>query len=48
MAWLIKLLALRYGGIQLYRTLLPFFIGLILGTCVGVGGASLVYAFYYY
>ena len=48
LAWLIKLIALRYGGIQLYRTLLPFFIGLILGTCVGVGGASLVYAFYYY
>ena len=48
LAWLIKLLALRYGGIRLYRTLLPFFIGLILGTCVGVGGAALVYAFYYY
>jgi hypothetical protein len=47
-AWLIKLLALRYGGIVLYRALLPFFIGLILGTCVGIGGASMVYAFYYY
>lgn len=48
LAWLIKLLALRYGGIHLYRLLLPFFIGLILGTCVGIGGASMVYAFYYY
>lgn len=48
LAWLIKLVALRYGGIKLYRALLPFFIGLILGTCVGIGGASLVYAFYYY
>ena len=47
-AWLIKLIALRYGGIALYRLLLPFFIGLILGTSFGIGGASLVYAFYYY
>ncbi len=48
LAWLVKVVALRYGGIHLYRLLLPFFIGLILGTCVGIGGASLVYAFYYY
>jgi hypothetical protein len=48
LAWLIKLIALRYGGIALYRLLLPFFIGLILGTSVGIGGASMVYAFYYY
>ena len=48
LAWLIKLVVLRYGGISLYRLLLPFFIGLILGTSVGIGGASLVYAFYYY
>jgi hypothetical protein len=48
LAWLVKLVALRYGGPLLYRRLLPFFIGLILGTCVGIGGASLVYAFYYY
>jgi len=48
LAWLVKLVALRYGGIHLYRLLLPFFIGLILGTCVGIGSASLVYAFYYY
>ena len=48
LAWLIKMVILRYGGVKLYRQVLPFFIGLILGTCVGVGGASLVYAFYYY
>jgi len=47
LAWLIKSLALRYGGIVLYRQLRPFFIGLILGTCVGLGGGELVYTFYY-
>lgn len=48
LAWLIKSIAIRYGGVKLYRALRPFFIGLILGACVGVGGASLVFAFYYY
>ena len=48
LAWLFKLLILRYGGIVLYRRMLPLFIGLILGTSVGIGGASLLYAFYYY
>lgn len=48
LAWLFKLFVLRYGGIALYRQVLPLFIGLILGTCVGVGGAAMVYAFYYY
>ena len=31
LAWLIKALTLRYGGIGLYRALLPFFLGLALG-----------------
>ena len=48
LAWLIKLVIIRYGGVALYNKALPLFIGLILGTCVGIGGASLVYAFYYY
>jgi hypothetical protein len=30
-AWGAKLLVLRYGGLRLYRTALPFFLGLILG-----------------
>ncbi len=31
LAWLLKGAILRYGGVKAYRTLLPFFLGLILG-----------------
>lgn len=31
LAWLFKSTILRYGGVRLYRTLLPFFLGLVLG-----------------
>jgi uncharacterized protein DUF6785/uncharacterized protein DUF6784 len=35
-AWVIKLVVLRYGGLRVYRMLMPFFLGLILGqTLVG-------------
>ncbi len=34
LAWLIKGLTLRYGGIKAYRAALPFFLGLILGDYV--------------
>lgn len=37
-AWLVKTLILRYGGMTLYRKALPFFLGLILGDFV-VGSA---------
>ncbi len=47
LAWLVKAIVLRYGGVVLYRKVRPLFVGLILGTCVGVGGASLVISFYY-
>lgn len=33
-AWLIKLLLLRYGGLRLYRAAIPLFLGLILGEFV--------------
>jgi len=33
-AWCVKLLVMRYGGLAMYRQLLPLFLGLILGDCV--------------
>ena len=30
-AWVLKFLVLRYGGVRVFRTLTPFFLGLILG-----------------
>jgi hypothetical protein len=33
-AWVLKTVILRYGGIRLYRAALPFFLGLILGDYV--------------
>ncbi len=33
-AWLTKLLLLRYGGMRRYVAALPFFLGLVLGDCV--------------
>jgi hypothetical protein len=53
-AWIIKLIILRYGGLGLYRRALPFFLGLIIGQfVVGIGwqivgmiGGIRVYSFY--
>jgi hypothetical protein len=36
-AWLLKGLTLRYGGLRVYLQMLPFFLGLVLGDCV-MGG----------
>ncbi|MHB0999439.1 MAG: DUF6785 family protein [Armatimonadota bacterium] len=33
-AWVTKLLILRYGGLRMYRKALPFFLGLVLGDYV--------------
>lgn len=33
-AWLAKSVTLRYGGVRAYRTVMPFFLGLILGDYV--------------
>jgi len=33
-AWLVKILVLRYGGLRFYRRVLPLFFGLILGECM--------------
>lgn len=33
-AWILKALLLRYGGVQVYRASLPFFYGLILGQFI--------------
>jgi len=33
-AWILKGITMRYGGLRAYRRFLPFFLGLILGDCV--------------
>ena len=47
LAWLLKAAILRYGGASLFRQARPFFIGLLLGASVGIGGASLAVSFFY-
>jgi len=37
LAWLVKALVLHYAGLAGFRKSLPFFWGLILGSCVGQG-----------
>ena len=36
-AWLLKLVILKYGGPKLYQDTKPFFLGLILGEIMGAG-----------
>ncbi len=37
LAWMVKGLILKYGGIRTYRLMLPFFLGLILGEFTSAG-----------
>ncbi len=36
-AWLCKVMILRYGGPRLYRSALPFFLGLVVGDFINGG-----------
>jgi len=55
-AWVTKLLVLRWGGLRLYRKGLPLFVGLIIGECIagalwsliGVGFQMKTYVFWPY
>ena len=46
-AWGLKRLILRFGGVGLYRRLRPLFIGLIVGFFVGVGLSCIVDAIWF-
>jgi len=48
LAWGVKAMTLKYGGLSLYRKVLPLFLGLILGSCLGVGTGSVIGSFYHY
>ena len=41
-AWVIKSLTIRYGGLQAYRRFVPLFLGFILGECVVGGGWTIL------
>ena len=42
LAWFLKLVILRYGGPKWYKSLRPFFLGLILGEIIAAGGWLIV------
>ncbi|MBC8143863.1 MAG: hypothetical protein H7Y38_20720 [Armatimonadetes bacterium] len=44
-AWLLKVLVLRYGGQPMYKMFIPFFLGLIAGDLLGGGFTTLFGAF---
>lgn len=45
-AWLAKMLVLRYGGMALYRSALPVAMGVIMGDLIGGGVTTLVGCFF--
>ncbi|HCQ03957.1 MAG TPA: hypothetical protein DIT99_26150 [Candidatus Latescibacteria bacterium] len=47
LAWLIKLLVLRIGGVSLYHKTKPFFLGLLIGYTTGIGISALVDAVWF-
>ena len=55
-AWVVKLVILRFGGLRLYRQALPLFLGLILGehvvgsiwSLIGIFGGFKTYVFWPY
>ena len=48
LAWALKTLTLRFGGIGLYRQLRPFFIGLIVGFFLGIGCSYAIDAIWFF
>ena len=44
LTWLLKSFILKYGGIALFKTLRPFFLGLILGEATVAGLWIIIYA----
>jgi hypothetical protein len=42
MAWVVKTLLLRYGGLALYRQILPLAYGVIIAECVVGSGWTLL------
>ena len=43
-AWLLKGVIVRFGGVRLFRNLRPFFLGLILGEVAVQGVWAVVYS----
>jgi hypothetical protein len=46
-AWLYKLVVIKVGGERLYRRCVPFFLGLVVGYCFGVGLGLIVDALWF-
>lgn len=42
LAWLVKIIVLRYGGPRMYRATRPFFLGMVLGQFVSAGVWTLI------
>ena len=47
-AWGLKSVILRVGGVSAYRRLRPFFMGLIVGFFLGVGVSYAIDAFWFF